>query len=46
MTPYSCRNLKLFLKDVIWTLFKAEVFTVAAKLKALPHTPSEVGEHS
>ena len=30
-------------KYVIYSLFEAKIFTVAAKLKALAHTPPEVG---
>ena len=32
-----------WLRDIIQTLFKAEIFTWAAKLKALVHISSEVG---
>ena len=42
----SLQNLwdpRLFWKGVIYTLFQAEVFTVAAKLKVLAHKPAEVG---
>lgn len=40
------RDAKLSWKHVIYTIFQEELFTVAAKLKALACTPSEVGSQA
>lgn len=37
------RDSSLILEDVIYTLSKAKITTVAAKLKPLAHRPTEVG---
>lgn len=40
------RDAKLSWKHVIYTIFQEELFTVAAKLKALACIPSEVGSQA
>lgn len=40
MAPYNL--FKLILKEAICTVYKAEIFAVAAILKELAHTSSEV----